>query len=68
MTGTDNKKRSCFIATAIEQCPNGVYYDKKSHPNFAALKFDMYFYGENVCCMNGTEIHNYMLAMGRSLN
>lgn len=67
MTGTDNKKRSCFIATAIEQCPNGVYYDKQ-FKNFTAMQFDMYFYGENVCCMNGTEIHNYVLALGRSLN
>ena len=44
-----------------------MYYDK-AIKNFTAMKFDMYFYGENVCCMNGTEVHNYMLALGRSVN
>ncbi len=65
MTGTDNKKRSCFIASTLDQCPNGVFYDQKLKVNNVS-RFDMYFYGENVCCMNGTEVHNYLLAMGRA--
>ena len=65
MTGTDNKKRSCFIASTLSSCPNGRFYDRKDG-NFSSLKFDNYFYGENVCCMNGTEIHNYIVALGKA--
>jgi hypothetical protein len=64
MTGTDNKKRSCFMASTLSACPNGKYYVKED--KHAGLKFDNYFYGENLCCMNGTEIHNYIVALGKA--
>lgn len=65
MTGTDNKKRSCYISSTLESCPNGRFYENSVIDNVSKF-FPNYFYGENVCCMNGTEVHNYIVALGRA--
>ncbi len=36
MTGTENKKRSCFISTTASSCPHGKFYSKEVEKTFSA--------------------------------
>ena len=72
MSGTEVKKRSCFIlnsVTGLASCLYGVLYRKDTQIMSQSNSYSLtsYFYNEDICCKNSSQIADYISGIGSNI-